>query len=178
MVLVGDRRRFREFTRFIADSFPTARTVADVAGGRGELAFRLFEIGKVPVIIDPRDTTFPRWVHRELRKRGVREGRISTIERWRSGVEETNLGGFDLIVAMHPDEATELALRAAVTHDIDFAIVPCCVFPLDGVKRSRREWLDHLMSLAPGIRTAELPITGANVILWRKQGDGVKEWDT
>lgn len=176
MAPVGDRRRFREFARFIADTFPTARRVADVAGGRGELAFRLFELGKMPVIIDPRDRTFPGWVHRELRKRGVREGRLSTIERWRSGVENANLAGFDLIVAMHPDEATEPALRAAVTNDIDCAIIPCCVFPLDGVKRTKREWLDYLMSLAPNLQTAELPITGDNVILWRKHGEGVNDW--
>jgi hypothetical protein len=33
-----------------------------------------------------------------------------------------------LIVALRPDEATELALRAALTSDIDVAVVPYCVF--------------------------------------------------
>ena|SRR5947209_12733827 len=162
---MGDRRRFREFAAFIDRTFPTALTVADVAGGCGELAFRLHELGKRTVIIDPRDATFPRWVHRTLRKRAVRTGTLPRLERVPKDIEQVDLRGFDLIVALHPDEATEPALRAAVRHDVDFAIVPCCVFPLDGVKRSKREWLDYLMSLAPDIRTAELPIAGDNVIL-------------
>lgn len=37
-------------------------------------------MGKDPVIIDPRDRTFPGWVHRELGKRAVREGRLSAID--------------------------------------------------------------------------------------------------
>ena len=78
---MGDRRRFREFAAFIARTFPTAVTVADVAGGCGELAFRLHEVGKRTVIIDPRDATFPRWVHRTLRKRAVRMGTLPRLER-------------------------------------------------------------------------------------------------
>jgi hypothetical protein len=139
-----------------------------VAGGHGELAFWLQEYGKRPVVIDPRDTTFPRWIHRTLRKRVVRAGQRSAIERWRVCVGDVDLRSFDLIVALHPDEATEPALRAAVTHAIDFAIVPCCVFPLDGVARSRQAWVSYLASLADGTQLTELPISGANLVLWRK----------
>jgi hypothetical protein len=54
-----------------------------------------------------------------------------------------------------------------VKHDVGFAIVPCCVFALDGTSYSRQGWLDHLASLAPGCRTHRLPIAGANVVVWR-----------
>jgi hypothetical protein len=68
------------------------------------------------------------------------------------------------------DEATEPALRQALDDGMDFAIVPCCVFPMDGVKRSQDEWPLYLASLAPGIETTALPIVGGNTVLWRRRG--------
>jgi hypothetical protein len=57
-------------------------------------------------------------------------------------------------------------VRAAVAQGVDFAVVPCCVFPLDGIKRSAQEWVAHLAALAPGARMSALPIEGANAVLW------------
>lgn len=169
MVPMGDVRRFREFARFIAETFPAAYRVADIAGGRGDLAFWLREMGKRPVIIDPRPSTFSRRrIHRALRKEAVRTGRLVHIERQQVAIEDIDLRAFDLLAALHPDEATEPALRVALAHGIDFAIVPCCVFPLDGIKRSQGEWLRYLASLAPDIQTSRLRIAGANIVLWRR----------
>jgi hypothetical protein len=173
---MGDSRRFEVFARFLRTTFPAATTVADVAGGHGELAFWLAERGLRPTIIDPRPATFPRWVHRTLRKRAVRGGaggRPVSIARRLAPVEDVDLRPFDLVAALHPDAATEPAVRAAVAQGVDFAVVPCCVFPLDGVRRSRAAWLAHLASLAPGARVSALPIAGANAVLWwraRTQG--------
>jgi len=163
---MGDPRRFEVFARFIRNTFPAAATVADVAGGHGELAFWLAELGMRPTIIDPRRATFPRWIHRTLRKRALRGGQRVDIERVRAPVEEVDLRRFDLVAALHPDAATEPAVRAAMAQGVDFAVVPCCVFPLDGVKRSREEWQAYLRSLAPGARVSALPIGGANEVLW------------
>ena len=172
---MGDSRRFEVFARFLRSTFPTATTVADVAGGHGELAFWLAELGLRPTIIDPRPATFPRWIHRTLRKRAVRGRSVgpggpgcqpTVIERLCAPVEDVGLRRFDLVAALHPDEATEPAVRAAVAQGVDFAVVPCCVFPLDGVRRSREAWVDHLASLTPGVRMSALPIEGANTVLW------------
>lgn len=165
---MGDSLRFRVFASFVQHSFPEARRVADLAGGHGELAYWLYTLGKTPVIIDWREVALPRWVHRTLRKRAIRTGKLPTLERICAHVEDVDLAGFDLIVGLHPDEATEPALRAALDHGLDFAIVPCCVFPLDGARRSREGWIDYLASLSPGILRTSLPIQGANVVLWRK----------
>jgi hypothetical protein len=64
---MGDPRRFEAFACFLRTTFPAAATVADVAGGHGELAFWLSELGLRPTIVDPRPATFPRWIHRTLR---------------------------------------------------------------------------------------------------------------
>jgi len=35
----------------------------------------------------------------------------------------------DFIIAMHPDEATEMVVDLALKYNKNFAVVPCCVFP-------------------------------------------------
>ena len=165
---MGDKRRFHTFAAFICQTFPAAKTIADVAGGHGELAFRLFEHGKQPVIIDPRPTIFPRWIHQSLRKQTLRTGKRHGIERRQARVEDVDLQVFDLIVALHPDEATEPVIRTAIASCIAFAVVPCCVFPLDGISRSQEEWICYLEHLAPGIERGSLLIAGANSVLWWK----------
>jgi hypothetical protein len=165
---MGDKQRFNVFAQFIQSTFPRAIDIADIAGGHGELSFWLHELGKRPVVIDPRDAVFPRWVRRRLRKRAMRTGAGVTIARMIASVEQVDLSRFDLLVALHPDEATEPALRAALHFGIDFAIVPCCVFAIDGVGRSRSEWVAYLASQAPGIQSGALPLDGANIVLWHK----------
>lgn len=41
----------------------------------------------------------------------------------------------DVIVGMHPDQATEPIVDFAITHRKPFAIVPCCVFPKENPHR-------------------------------------------
>ena len=171
VVLVGDGRRFKAFAAFIGQTFPQADRIVDVAGGHGDLAFWLHQLGTRPVIVDPRESTFSGRVHRSLRREAIRTRRLVRIERRRVSVEDLDLREFDLVVALHPDVATEPALRAALAYSIDFAVVPCCVFPLDGTKRSQAEWLRYLASLGPGIVLTELPIVGANVVLWKRAHD-------
>jgi len=165
---MGDSQRSRIFAAFVEETFPQAQRIADIAGGCGQLSFWLHELGKEPTVIDPRDVRLPSWLRRKLRKQSIREGRVIQFERLRQPVEEADLGSFDLLVAMHPDEATEPALKQALESDLDFAIVPCCVFPMDGIRRSREEWPFYLASLAPGIEMVDLPMDGANTVLWRR----------
>ncbi len=165
---MGDYNRFRRFAEFIESTFTEAHRIADVAGGQGELAFWLHELGKKPIIIDPRQTALPRRIRKTLRKKAVQRGRLARIDRLKKSVEEIDLSPFDLVVAMHPDKATEPTLRKAIEYDLDFAIVPCCVYPMDGKRRSSEEWIFYLASLGSGIRTGHLPISGANTVLWRK----------
>lgn len=51
-------------------------------------------------------------------------------ELWRSpGWRQRFVAGFSLVVACHPDQATDPALDYALEAALPFAIVPCCVFP-------------------------------------------------
>ena len=164
---MGDRNRALEFACFIDRTFPAGTRIADVAGGHGELSYWLGKLGRASVVVEPRPCALPRWIQRDLRKRSVREGRLASIEVRRERVQDVDLASFDLLAGLHPDQATEPLVRAAVNAGIDFAVVPCCVFPLDGRHYSYDGWLAHLAGLAPGTRIARLPIAGANTVLWR-----------
>lgn len=83
-----------------------------------------------------------------------------------------------MIVGMHPDQATEPILQAAVTHRRPFSIVPCCVFPYlfpdrvfrteDGTEAPVADW-EHLVEYIAQIGSADrsrLPFEGRNLVLY------------
>jgi|ETNmetMinimDraft_23_1059889.scaffolds.fasta_scaffold03299_3 hypothetical protein len=164
---VNDTRRFPAFANFIHETYPHAKTVADVGGGHGNLSYYLRELGHDATIIDTHEAHLPRKLQRALRKQSVKQGRLIEIPRVVGKVQDVDLRPFDIIVGLHPDDATEHAVREAIKLGKDFAIVPCCVFPIDGVKRTQENWRDYLASLSTDICSAMLPIDGANIVLYR-----------
>lgn len=91
---MGDRNRALEFADFLHMTFPQTRRVADVAGGHGELSFWLNEFGHESVVIEPRGGRLPPKLTRELRKRAVRTGVVTTIRRIAARIEDVDLTGF------------------------------------------------------------------------------------
>jgi hypothetical protein len=79
------------------------------------------------------------------------------------------------IVALHPDEATDAIVDAAVKWQIPFVIVPCCVFfrlfphrqkaNLEPVS-TYQDLLEYLKAKHPSIQQTKLPFEGANAVLW------------
>ena len=80
------------------------------------------------------------------------------------------------IVALHPDEATEFVVDAAVKRRVPFAVVPCCVFgrlfpgrrmPQTGAPvATYDDFLTYLMNKDPAIQRSTLNFDGANQVLW------------
>ena len=88
---------------------------------------------------------------------------------------DMTLARFSAIVALHPDEATDAIVSAAVRWRIPFAIVPCCVFcrlfpyrqkPNGDPVSTREDLFDFLMAKDSTIQKTTLPFEGANTILW------------
>lgn len=82
-----------------------------------------------------------------------------------------------LVIGMHPDEATDPIVEISLRRNKPFAIVPCCVywrlFPhrrtRDGEQvRSVEQLGEYLVDLAPKgkIRKAELDFPGRNTVLY------------
>jgi hypothetical protein len=94
------------------------------------------------------------------------------------------LRGCSVLVALHPDEATDSVVDAAVAARKPFCVVPCCVFsrlfPNRRVVRGRQgedgasgrpvctraDLVDYLCEKHPSIKRATLPFVGSNTILW------------
>jgi hypothetical protein len=165
---MGDKARAEVFATFIWKEFPEAVSIADVAGGHGDLSYWLAIGGRAPTIVDPRAARFPKWIQRDLRKRRVRGERTSPIRRLVARVEDVDLREFDLVVALHPDQATEPTILGCLASGVDFAIVPCCVFPIDQTRYTQEGWVNYLVSLAPGTRCVQLPIRGANTAIFSR----------
>jgi hypothetical protein len=147
---VGDRRRHSVFADWIAERWPDrSLRIADVAGGHGALQTKLWLRGYENVVtIDKRQK---RWTERNHYRYG-----LFAIE---------DAPAFDLLVGMHPDEASDLILAAALRYELPAAIVPCCPRPsVWEFSGHHNEWIDHLQERSGACRT-ELKIKGANTVL-------------
>ena len=162
---MGDDQRFEVFAEFLEQRFPQARQIADVAGGQGRLAVQLMMRGFQAVVIDVRQTGLPRRDRKRLRRDAVMVCDPANVSRIRESIVDVDLSGFDLIVGLHPDAATEWVVRRGVAARKAFAVVPCCVIPIDGIRRSFDDWLSYLASLAPGSRVIQLPFVGRNRVI-------------
>lgn len=159
---MGDTRRFDFMADLISKRFPGRKNsrVVDVAGGRGGQQAALRQRGFSDVVsVDVR--------HQYAKGRnGYRYGLFT-----RDFSEM-----FDLVVAMHPDDATDHAILYAVDHGIPWIVCPCCVRPSASLtyKDGRNDywrWVDHLRRLGGGpqkVETLTLPMRGRNVVLISK----------
>lgn len=149
---MGDARRFDVFATAISRRWPDrSLRIADVAGGKGGLRAALYRLGYESVVtIDKRS----RKAHRPYYRYGLLTAETPC--------------DFDLIVGMHPDEATDVLMDYAITHRLPYAVVPCCERPV-AWRWDGGDWIRHLarQSERRG-RLPEfqgLPMTGRNVML-------------
>lgn len=122
---MADKRRFDLFARFLADRFPDAVRVYDVAGGMGRLNEALTRLGREV-------TTF------DLRKKRLD---VRYAERLFTLDEPCEC---DLVVGLHADGATRVVVEYAAHHRVPFAIVPCC----SDNSMPYRPWMRHLTEQA------------------------------
>lgn len=154
------------FADWLVNRFALGRgsAVLDVAGGAGRLAKALVQhgVGRV-VVVDPRPPKAP--------PDGYSHDVVPFDDAyvWRGEMPVT------LVAALHPDQATDAALRWARRHAVPFAIVPCCVFP---DLFPYRRWLDRPVTTYEQlvaylyaecgegeVAKAFLPIQGRNIVL-------------
>lgn len=157
---MGDRRRFNEMAELILKQFPRARykVVLDIAGGKGFLSFYLAKKGylcKVIDIVKNRNKAF----------KGSKSHNVEMIKG--SFTEEMKIKG-DLIVGLHPDEATEAIIEWAVKNKKPFIVCPCCLFTGSGEQFHFDEWIKHLERIAEQTHIVDqqrLKIKGKNLVL-------------
>ena len=80
-----------------------------------------------------------------------------------------------MIIGVHPDQATEDIVDAALAYKKPFAILPCCVFAelnpgriIEGRKvRTYEDLISYLLSKDESIQCFSLPFVGRNKVLYR-----------
>lgn len=122
----GDERRFAALADFVYERYGRRiHYIADVAGGQGLLSRVLAKkYNYACEVIDPRGNALP----------GV-PARASEFD-------ASMAGFYDLVLGLHPDEATRPVAMAALVRPT--IIIPCCNFWDTGVKLGRDALLDAL----------------------------------
>ena len=119
----GDASRFEAVARFVSVRFPSARYVADVAGGQGLLTRILGKrYGIECDVVDPRGWTL--------------KGISSRQEEYSAQMADY----YDLVVGLHPDEALRPVVESATMRPV--LVVPCCNF----WSRSQKLGQDELLT--------------------------------
>ncbi|MCL2773026.1 MAG: hypothetical protein FWD71_06725 [Oscillospiraceae bacterium] len=106
----GDNARFDEVANFIYERYGnTIKYIADVAGGQGLLTKILNKkYNYESEVIDPR------------------EYQVKGVSNRQSEYSNDMADYYDLIVGLHPDEATREVVESA--HKTSVLIIPCCNF--------------------------------------------------
>lgn len=106
----GDAARFEVVAAFIYERYGrSVQYIADVAGGRGMLCRILQKKYNYEYeIIDPRGWT------------------LKGVENRQTKLDPASASYYDLIVGLHPDEATRAVAEAALVRPA--VLIPCCNF--------------------------------------------------
>jgi len=154
---MGDVRRFDLMASFVFRNFPKTARIADVAGGKGYLQMALRQRGF-------------QHVHTFDKRKGRRDR--PTMRYSYRFFDDRVAEPFDLIVGMHPDQATDVIIQEAHKRKVPFVICPCCIMPKAYSfwgQYSYGPWCDHLASKAAelGFRVIQtnLPMTGRSRVI-------------
>lgn len=155
---MGDKNRFRELAKLVSQEYPNRDLkIIDVAGGKGKLKAELYLLGYTNV------TTM------DKRKKNTTQRIGFSYKHFESAIEPA---GWELILGMHPDEASEEIIDyCGKNRNCAYILCPCCIRPtisyFNGV--DYQQWYNHLwsFSISRGIPTVArvLPITGRNWLL-------------
>ncbi|MEQ7122990.1 hypothetical protein ABN034_00575 [Actinopolymorpha sp. B11F2] len=141
----GDPTRFEVVAGFVADRFPDARYVADVAGGQGMLTRILGKrYGIECEVVDPRGWTL--------------KGVPSRQEEYAASMADF----YDVIVGLHPDEALPAVVDSARVRPV--VVVPCCNFWTRAQRLGQAELLAtigrHHRGIGGGVEEIQLDFRG------------------
>ena len=153
--------------------------ILDIAGGRGDLAFELAtRRGLQCAVVDPRPAKLKKWQVKYQKKHPD-----AAVARYYQDYFSSNFlsshsipsSSIELVVGLHPDEATEPLVDAALSLGLDFCVIPCCVFSSSFPARRMKDgsspssyqpFCQYLREKDGGIQEIDLPFAGKNKVLF------------
>ncbi len=139
--------RFQLFHRWLVERFEPCR-IADIAGGKGLLAYLLQKSGWEAVVIDPVNQSLPDKYKDIGTEKRVRISPTEQVRRVDRAFEAGMARHYDMLVGMHAHGCNVQVIDAAAEFGCGFVLFPCCVidepfYPPLGV-----HWLESLADYA------------------------------
>jgi hypothetical protein len=154
---VGDQNRNNEFCKFIKKTYPKLKSILVVADCKAELSNLLGIAGYTITTVEPKP--------RKKTMQNLGRGRIKLIKAY---FDENFPVTQDLIVGMHPDEATMEIILAAKKNKKPFAVVPCCIVGKHSSNvKHVNSWLHQLQNYySKPCLQFDLPIRNRKTVLY------------
>lgn len=166
--------RFQLLKDWIVDNYSPCR-VADIAGGKGLLAYLLYLEGWDVTVIDP-ERTLPLQKFKDLKldKRIKLSGKDWEKIKWREKKFLIDMAQeYDLLIALHAHGVNMEIINASAKYGNNFILLPCCVIDEPIVKQPGIDWFESLVRYAKDkglkIETAEINFKGKNRIIFNKK---------
>jgi hypothetical protein len=205
-VLFGRDKRHDIFAQWIAEELLDSKVgrVIDAAGGKGHLSDALVRRDLRCALVDPcagtgRDhaeagffVDTPREEQPDLfcqacENSGVSRDKDAPLMVFRETLQQfmqtqpVIMNACVAIVGLHPDEATEDAVDVALSRQIPFAVVPCCVlfqlFPdrrlasSGACVRKTGAFIEYLRDKDYRMQVTQLPFVGRNTVVFMRAQD-------
>lgn len=154
---MGDTQRNIQLASFIVKRFPKVKTILVIADGKGELSRKLANKGFIVRVIEAK----PRW-------EGKPHKNVTYQKGWFSAETEIKE---DIIIGMHPDEATGEILLAAKQQGKPFAVVPCCAvgrYSENMNQAGYKQWIKKLKEIFK-CQEWDLHISGRSTVLFNSK---------
>lgn len=142
--------RFQLLHRWLVTHFAPCR-VADVAGGKGLLAYLLQESGWETAVIDPTPQSLPD-KYKTIDGQRVRIPPTARVRRITRPFHPDMAGDFDLLVGMHAHGCNAQIIDAAAASGCGFILFPCCIIDEPFLPAAGEHWLASLIAYAAGRR--------------------------
>lgn len=148
----GELRKMKQFRfqllhRWLTAHFHPCR-VADIAGGKGLLAYLLQQSGWQAVVIDPVHQALPAKYKDISSNSRVRIDAAASVSHIDGGFVGPMARHFDILVGMHAHGCNVAVIDAAAMYGCGFVLLPCCVIDEPFYPPAGTHWLESLAAYA------------------------------
>lgn len=148
----GELRKMKQFRfqllhRWLVEHFAPCRA-ADIAGGKGLLAYLLQQSGWEAVVVDPVPQPLPDKYKDIGSDSRVRLPAAVSVPHIDAGFERQMARRFDLLIGLHAHGCNVAVIEAAAAYGCGFVLLPCCVIDEPFYPPAGVHWLESLAAYA------------------------------
>lgn len=148
--------RFQLLHRWLVERFEPCRA-ADIAGGKGLLAYLLQQSGWDTAVIDPLYQPLPEKYKDISSRQRVKIAANMGVSHLGQPFVKAMGEQFDLLIGMHAHGCNMAIIEAAAEFGCGFILFPCCVIGEPFIPPVGVDWLEYVADFAVGKGLAVIP---------------------